>query len=279
MTPLLHRLALFFLPLSFLVVALLVRDNAGPFWLWSNLDPDYWYLFDSLNMINLEWPKHIAHPGTTVQTLGAVVIKILHPLTGTDDLTRLVLADPERYLTLIGRVLIALNAIALAVAGAVAYKVFGSLTGAMLLQLGPFLSTLVFKLGLHVSPEPMLVTTMMVLATVMLLALRPGEMDRRAGRYVLAFAAVAGFGIATKVTSAGMYLMPVFLLARPRLLLSYGVASVAFIIFFTLPAAGSYGLIFDWLTMISSSSGYFGEGPQTFIDLCWLLVWFWLCWP
>ena len=79
-----------------------MRHNAGPFWLWSNLDPDYWYLFDALNIINGDWPKHIAHPGTTVQWISAIIIKTLHPLSTAENINVKVLTSPERYLVIIG---------------------------------------------------------------------------------------------------------------------------------------------------------------------------------
>ena len=51
-----------------------MRNHAGPFWLWSNLDPDYAYLLDILNIINNDWPKLIVHPGITVDTIGAFIL-------------------------------------------------------------------------------------------------------------------------------------------------------------------------------------------------------------
>lgn len=254
------------LPVVFMTVSMLMRHSAGPFWLWSNLDPDYWYLIDSLNMVNGHWPLHIAHPGTTVQLIGALFIKAMHPLTSTDEINRLVLTNPELYLPLIGRVFITLNTFALIFVGLTGYLVFRDLTAALLLQMGPFLSKLIFKWSLHVSPEPLLVTTVIAISIVTVLALREGQLEKNSTRYALAFAVIAGFGMATKVTSAGLYLLPIALLWNLRANALYAVMAVIAIIFFTLPAAGSYGMIIDRLSMISSSSGFHGGGPQTFID-------------
>ena len=78
-------------PIIFLLVSLLMRHNAGPFWLWSNLDPDYAYLFDSLNMVNGKWPHEMAHPGITVDFIGAIIIRIIHPITSLQEINQLVL--------------------------------------------------------------------------------------------------------------------------------------------------------------------------------------------
>ena len=261
-----QRFALLVLPICALISAVMLRQQAGPFWLWSNLDPDYFYLFDSLNIINGNWPQHIAHPGTTVQMIGALVIKFMQPFSSTNEINNLVLTNPEHYLIHINHTLICIMAFVMWAAGWAALIVFGNLTGAILLQLGPFLSQLIFKHLTHVSPEPLLVCTMFMLATVMLLAVRPHEMDRRPFRYVFAFALVAGFGLATKITSAGLYLMPLFLIARPKLLILYAIATVCATILFTLPAAGSYGSIFDWLVKITVAGDHFGSGAHRVIN-------------
>ncbi|MCH7485635.1 MAG: hypothetical protein IIC04_01445 [Proteobacteria bacterium] len=65
--------ALAALPVAYVAVTLVLRAHTMPFWLWHNLDPDYFYLLDSLNILNLTTPGHVYHPGTTVQWLGALV--------------------------------------------------------------------------------------------------------------------------------------------------------------------------------------------------------------
>ena len=207
-----RKLTLLVLPITFFVISLTMRDHAGPFWLWSNLDPDYAYLFDSLNMVNGNWPQLIVHPGITVDIVGAIVIKTLHPLISTEEINRLVLTNPEFYLTIIGRVLILLNSVALIVLGAVGYIVFRDLLPAVLLQMGPFLSKLTFKWSLHVAPEPLLITTVICLSIVTILTLKTGQLEKFRHRYAITFGIICGFGMATKVTSAGIYLLPILIL-------------------------------------------------------------------
>ena len=264
--PLNRQLPLLALPLSFFIISVLMRHNAGPFWLWSNLDPDYWYLIDSLNMINGEWPKHIAHPGTTVQWIGMLIIKALHPFSTTEDINVMVLSKPEQYLSIIGHFFIALNTVALILIGTIGYLVFRDLSAAMLLQMGPFLSKLIFKWTLHVSPEPLLVTTVIAMATITVLALREGQLEKHGTRYAVAFAVIAGFGMVTKVTSAGIYLMPIVLLWNIRNIALYGTLTIGAMLLFSLPAAGMYETIIERLMMITSASGFHGEGAQIFID-------------
>ncbi len=264
--PLSRQIILMVLPISFLIISLIMRHNAGPFWLWSNLDPDYWYLFDALNIINGDWPKHIAHPGTTVQWISAIIIKTLHPLSTAENINVKVLTSPERYLVIIGHFFVILNTIALILAGLISYQVFRDLVPSLLIQLGPFLSKLVFKWTLHVSPEPLLVTVVIALAITTILALREGELEKHGNRYAIVFATIAGFGLISKVTSAGIYLMPVVLLWNYKKIAVYCFFTLIAMMLFSLPAIGVYEVIIDRFTAISTASGFHGEGAQTFID-------------
>ena len=46
------QLFLLALPILFVASELWVRIQGGPNWLWFNLDPDYFYLLDALNILN-----------------------------------------------------------------------------------------------------------------------------------------------------------------------------------------------------------------------------------
>jgi hypothetical protein len=240
-----------------------LREAARPFWLWSNLDPDYFYLFDALRLIDLEPPGHVYHPGTTVQALGAIVIKAMHPLSNADAMTEAVLADPEAYLAAISNVLIGLNAGAMLLVGAAGLAATGHLPVALFLQLGPFLSSLTLKHEFHVKPEALLVFSVLMLMAVAILAAKPGLLERHRLRLAAAFGVVAGFGVATKVTAAPVFLMPVFLLATPVALALYALSSLAAFVTFTLPMAGHYPVFLAWLSKVFLTSGVHGRGVET----------------
>jgi hypothetical protein len=255
------------LPILFVVAMVFLRGAAGPFWLWSNLDPDYFYLLDALNLINLRPPGHIYHPGTTVQALGAIVIKAMHPFSNADAVTGAVLADPEVYLAAISNVLIGLNAGAMLLVGVAGLAATGHLPVALFLQLGPFLSSLTLKHEFHVKPEALLVFAVLMLMAVATLTLKPGLLERRRLRLAAAFGVVAGFGAATKVTAAPVFLMPVFLLATPAALALYALASLVAFTIFTLPMAGHYPIFLAWLSKVFLTSGVHGRGAETIVNL------------
>ena len=253
-------------PIVFLLVSLLMRHNAGPFWLWSNLDPDYAYLFDSLNMVNGKWPQEMAHPGITVDFIGAIIIRIIHPITSLQEINQLVLINPEHYLLILSRIFIFINTIALLILGIVGLIVFQDWVPSLFLQMGPFLSKLAFKWSLHVAPEPLLITTVIALSILIVLGLRDGQLEKYSTRYAIAFGLICGFGIATKLTSAGIYLLPVLFLGKVRAIIIFFGATIFATAFFSLPGAGSLSLVLDQVISISSATGHHGHGPPGFID-------------
>lgn len=261
------RSALLALPALLIAAEVALQTSAGPFWIWHGLDPDYFYLLDALNLVNLTTPGHVAHPGVTVDVLGALTLALRHLGAGADAITAAVLAQPEAHLRLISSVFVALNGAALLVLGAVGFHVFGSLVPALILQSAPFLSTTILKQAFHVRPETLLVLAVLMLAALIVAALGPGALARRRTAFALAFAATIGFGVATKVTFAPLWLAPVFLLGHRRTIVLYAVASAAAVLFFTLPAAGAWGTIADWLGRVLVASGAHGQGAPTVIDL------------
>lgn len=255
------------LPLAYVAVETVLRSAAGPFWMWHTADPSYFYLLDALNLIELATPGHVTHPGTPVQWLGALAIRFAHPLLSASALAEAVLTDPERFLRLISALLVALSAAAQLAAGWVAWRVLGAIVPALLVQSGPFLSMLTLKHGYHAKPEGLLVFAVMMLAAVTLAALEPAarQGDRRG--LAVAFGAVAGFTIATKITAAPLFLLPVFLLSGAAALGVYALSALGFLLLFMLPAAGAWGFFLDWNTRIFMSSGVFMEGEHSIIDV------------
>src|SRR6185436_19337927 len=76
----------FVAPLLLTLTFLLIRTLTGPFYLGTNYDPDYAYLFNSLNLAVFHPPRHIDHPGTPVQLVGALVLRAQHPVASNVDL-------------------------------------------------------------------------------------------------------------------------------------------------------------------------------------------------
>jgi hypothetical protein len=257
---------LLILPICFLGSVLWLRSGGGPFWLWYLVDPSYFYLYDAVNLVNLNWPGHPYHPGTPVQVFGALVLKIAYPLTGGEAIADIVLADPERHLRLISTATVCVTAFSLVLVGAVAYRVLESKIFALVLQAAPFLSMVTLKNSYQVRPESFVIITMVMLMMVVVSAQRSSVLQSLRLRYAVAFGVVAGFGVAVKVISAPIFLVPLFLLGSFRALTVYAGISFIALVVFTLPAFGSWDIFFNWMLKVSTGTGAYGSGGAGFVD-------------
>lgn len=262
--------SLLVLPACTVLAATAARIAGGPSWLWFNLDPDYFYLLDAVNVVNLATPGHVHHPGTTVQWLGALILKAVHPLSGGAAIADAVLADPERHLRLIGNAFVVFTGLGVLAVGAAAWRAFGALLPAWLLQTAPLLSTVIVKHGHHAKPEALLVTAMLLLIALSVATLEPGRLDYRRHRFAVAFGAIAGFAAATKVTALPVLVLPLFVLAGApgawRAIALYAAAAFVALVAFTLPAAGAYDVFFAWMAKIGQGSGAYGGGPSGVVE-------------
>lgn len=258
--------SLLVLPVCAVAAMVAARAAGGPTWLWFNLDPDYFYLLDAVNLVNLTTPGHVVHPGTTVQWLGALILKAAYPLRDGAAIADAVLAEPERHLRLISNVFVAVNFVAAVGLGAAGWRAFAALTPAWMLQAAPLLSMLIVKHGHHVKPEALLVATTLALMAVAALTLDGALLQRRRARFAVAFGVIAGFGVATKVTALPVFVLPLLVLASRRAIVVYAAVAAAALVVFTLPMAGAYGVFFAWMARIGSGVGAYGGGAPGLVD-------------
>ena len=247
------------LPLAFLASAIWLRHLAGPDWIWRYMDPDYFYLFDGLNVAELTPPHHIYHPGLTVHLLIGLTLKLMHPLLGGAALAEQVIADPLFHLSVAATVLLTIDALATYFAGWASWKTTRSIAAVILVQLGPVLSAITLFYGIHARPETLLIGAVMTMAGLTMMALRDGALDQHRGRYAILFGLVVAFGAATKITALPLLVvMPVFLLARWRAVLLFWIAAgLAFLLVLS-PIFADLGHLASWLSGIATNSGSFG---------------------
>ena len=258
--------ALLALPAVFVAVSLALRQAGGAFWEWHIVDPSYFYLFDSVHIARFTSPGQSFHPGTPVQILGALALRLAYPLSSGAELAARVFDDPEAHLRLLSNVLLGLNAVALLIAGAAVRAHQGSLALALFMQAGPFLSMVILKNAYHVRPESLLIATALALSVLVLAAGRTWSRDGDARRLAIAFGAVAGFGVATKLTAAPVFLLPLFLLGGARGIAVYALAAAAAFAVFTAPALPNFGRVLDFTIAVLSRSGAYGGGSEFVID-------------
>ena len=183
------------------------------------------------------------------------------------DIIAAVIAAPEQYLRTSSTAVILLNSAALWGLGWGVWRAFGNLIPALALQLAPFMSSLVLKHGFLPKPEGLLVFSTLMFLLLSVLAFRTAPDSPKARWLAIAFGVAAGFGVATKLTVAPIYILPMILFGRWRLIAIYSISGAVALLFFLLPLAGALEETLKYFAQIAQSSGAYGSGPQNFINL------------
>jgi len=259
-----NYLILFIFPLLLIASAIFLNNSRGPYWLGSNSDPEYVYLLNSLNLATLQGVGHIDHPGTTVQVLGAVTLRIVHWTFGSGEFSQDVLKRPEFYLKAINTVMLGMNTLVLFLIGVAALHSGLAKGWALWLQAAPFFSSVLLQFGLtRVTPEPFLLFTGSLLIIMILLTLGNFQsFTNKPMLPLLLFALIIGLGTATKITFAPLAVIPLFLLIGIRKRIYYCVAALGGFMLFTLPIIRMYPKFFGWIFKLISHSGQYGSGPS-----------------
>ncbi len=260
---------LLILPAALVLTAALFHYAQGPYWISYNSDPEYLYLLNSLALTEFRQTGTTGNPGTTLQILGAITLKISHALnlSGKDSLVFAVLRNPEYYLAVINIVLVTLNALLLFVLGLVTFHFTKSIWLSLLLQLSPFLSDAMLTNGLpRVSPEPLLLFTGLLFVWTLLTMAYDNTVSKSSHWYMIILALISGFGAATKLTFIPLLIIPLLVLPKLRHKIGFFFLTGLSFVLWTWPVASQYKALLSWYYKILTHTGYYGLGTPGITD-------------
>ncbi|MEO8664082.1 MAG: hypothetical protein ABI462_01185 [Ignavibacteria bacterium] len=262
-------LFLLIVPVFYLLFFSLIRYSQGPFYNSMLYDPTYVYLLSSLNLAQGVGVFHTDHPGSTVQIIGAVVIKVLHAVFGrTDDIAQSVLNTPESYANSIYITLIILNSIGIFIMGSIIKKSLCDTRTAFLFQLSSLMCFSAFRRLTQISSEVFLVFVILILVAFFIKFIYEKEISgRKMNFYMIAFGVLCGVAVVTKLSAVTMLIIPFFLLRgfirKTAFLL---LALITFgVIFFPIVSYPGYFIDYAYNTIIKSGS--YGHGESNFLQL------------
>jgi hypothetical protein len=244
------------IPVCIVVLAVSFTRAVGDF----DADPDYAYLFNSLNVLSLTAPAHVDHPGTTLQIWGAIVVGgvwlgrwafVQMPLQ-TD-----VVLHPEAYLGCINATLAAAIGGATFVLGSMFRASTKSFAIAVAAQSSLLVSLPVMIALPRVTPEPLLLCLTLMLVALLAPLVFAGAAET-SGRAIF-LGTVFGACLVTKITTGPIALLLLLLRTwRARLI----AVSATFVVVaaLTLPIATHYRRMFDWFVALLVHKGNYGTG-------------------
>ncbi|MFC1849292.1 hypothetical protein ACFL27_03690 [candidate division CSSED10-310 bacterium] len=274
-------LLLLILPLMMVLVCLCLIEARGPFWLGKNWDPSYGYLLNSLNLARLKGVGLREHPGTPVQSTGAIVLRTVHCLRffANGSLQADVLTNPEIYMAMLNKFYLLLNTLTLFILGLVTFKFTKDLMISFLVQFSPFFSGTILLFGLaDVRPEAFLLVSSLIFLVLLVFYVHNFQEENTIyhipcipklsphSLFTFCFSIVSGFGMASKVTFFPLLIIPLLILPKYKYKIFYVLGTILSFIFFTLPIVHEYGVLYNWLRGLVIHSGSHGRGSLAFID-------------
>ncbi|PKN52600.1 MAG: hypothetical protein CVU55_05010 [Deltaproteobacteria bacterium HGW-Deltaproteobacteria-13] len=261
---------LLILPAVLAFTAGILHYAQGPYWLGSNVDPEYLYVLSSLTLAESKQTDTTGNPGTTLQMLGAATMKISHALdfSGKDSLEFAVLKNPEFYLTVMNALLVTFNTLLLFFIGLTAFTLTKNIWLSLLVQFSPFFSKNILIDGLpRVSPEPLLLFSSLLFVLILMRMVLSKNLLKSAHLYMIILALVSGFGVATKLTFLPLLIIPLFALPKLRNKIGFLFLTVFSFVLWTWPIISLYENLFNWYYRILTHTGYYGSGGSRIIYL------------
>jgi hypothetical protein len=276
------KLLLLIIPiLLFIHIKINHIDN---FWL-NKYDPEYSYLLNGLNLTLLRGNiGHTDHPGTTVQEISAVIIRIAKLFSNSgNDLPTDVLSNPEYYLKFLAWTFSFINIFLILISAYIIYRFTNEIIYGILFESIPFLSpTLMVNAFFRVSPEPLLFTSVIILLMTCLLVFKYEKIKGylnvsyigiesypliKIELKVVLLSLIIGFSLATKLNSLPLVLFPFLLIPKFKNKLLFLIFIPLFFILFTLPIVRFYKGFIYWVYNLIFHSGMYGHGDNKIIDL------------
>ena len=180
----------------------------GPAHIAGSFDPDYAYLFNSLNVLNGIPPGHHDHPGTTVQTWGGLTLRMKYPSETREVITEKVLKDPDAALSTLSFSLAALSTLILILAGIVAAQAFGSVWAGLAFQLFPMITPYYWDFIIRMTPDLLSMNLACLFLALFCRFYLKGELSVRQARVL---GVIFGAAVASKVTAIPVILIPLYL--------------------------------------------------------------------
>lgn len=255
---------------SFLFFLYYLLSNAMSHYYLIFSDPSYEYLINSLNLVQQKGygVGHFDHPGTSVQLIGAVVLKIYSAINIHDtDIVNEVLSKPEKYLFVINNFLVLMNSLALLLLGLFTFSVSNNLSLSVLVQLSSFTSRQCFY-GLHiVTPENMMIFVLICFIGILIYYLFKFDVNKSAPLlFIILFSVVCGLGLATKITFFPLIIIPLVIIRGFKNKISFLLFTFIFSLIIVSPALSNYEKFLDWIKKLTINNGRYGYGEPTVIN-------------
>lgn len=267
-------ICIFVIPIIVSILTILLKQSTGPYWLSVNSDPAYQYLFNSLYLLNGISPIHVDHPGTTLQILGAIILKFNCLTLQNQHIPEYILKNPEFFLSQINYILVAIAITLNILLGAfilnktknVFLALFSQLSLLFYLTLPSFANShLVLPVITNITPDTLLIS----INTLFSFFIFKSYFKKNNSSIKLAFlwGIVCGAGINTKLTFIPIIIVALIILSTTKTRLLFLLGCVTSFFFFLIPVLAFWEQIFGWTIGLVTHTGIHGTGERNIVNL------------
>jgi hypothetical protein len=253
------------IPVVVFVLCMIFLWDISNFYM-SWFDPVYAYLFNALNIAQGSFEiGHTDHPGTPLQMLIALIMRITFLFQSNKSLVDDVFTNPEHYVQISSLVFILFNALILFFLGYVVLKKTNNFKTALFLQFTPVVSLVIMYFMPVVACETLLVfggTALVLLSFLYTYT----ENSYKNKWYVSWFAVISAFSFAVKISSFPLIILPLIILKGWKNKFFYFIFTVLMFFVFIIPILYKYTEHYDFLNNIFIHSERFGKGEENIID-------------
>ena len=252
-------------PLIIIFTFIKLNDARGPYYLAYNSDPEYACLLNFLKVSEFKQPNHIEHPGTPLQLLGAILIKIKNITRNSSDVPFDVITNPEQYIFHINILLMLLVATITLFLGIFTYRLTRNIWYSIILQLSVFYTSNTYLELVRVRPDHLLLSISLMFVIIIISLLR-ANLLQKINNYIIAFSIISGLGLATKFVFFPILIIPFIVLPHFKNKVKYVYGTIIAFIVFTIPIIQQYPQLLRWIGRLFIHSGRYGSGSSTIID-------------
>lgn len=260
-----NNLLLCIIPFFIIVLDLfMLKDGSAFFMSW--VDPTYAYLFNGLNLAQCETGVgHIDHPGTPVQCLAAIVIRIVYFFRNDKSIIESVMLNSELYISAIVYTLISLNSLMLYFIGYFVNKFSRNILSGLFFQLTPVVSLSSIYFGIVPASESLLMFGSVGLMLVLFLYTFSADKFRKI--YLLIIIALfSGFLLSVKIPSFTLLFIPLILLRNIKERILFIVFTAGFFLLFVSPVLSRFANHIHFIFRLITHTGKYGGGNEGIID-------------
>ncbi len=231
-----------------------------------SIDPDYAYFISGLNISEGIFKlTHIDHPGTPLQYLIALVIRIVHLFRNNPSLPEDVLANSDLYLTVVNIIITLIVALSLFIAGRYVYKKTNSVLYAMLIQTVPFVTYIWYEIFGRITPELLIPLPIISLSALLVVHLS-GEKERFDNSQLVIMSIILAFGLSLKLTLIPLMIIPLVIVKTWKSKIIVISLTILFFLILSFPATLQIDRFLTWIKGLFMHSGNYGTGEENIVD-------------